>query len=337
MEKNQKRYFAFLLISFMLILPTCGGGGGGQGGGAGESNNNSENFLGWWQTNWSTNGESIDVKYTTGNNTVSETSSTTNEYDQYGVLIGQKTKIVTKGEDIYGRQQDLVTNINYTLGLKPVSWERAGTIIFPAGAQLEQSLSSITLDEKVSYQYNTNGQLQGGTYNAEISGHISTSSNKATYSGSVTGTPVVKNGQLLLETYTETIEYYSGDTLYAKTDRVISGASELLGGKWVTVRQNHETVTTYSSGSQRKSEIEILWPRDQNGVLTGKSGNGTVTGSEFINGQSVTYTGTVAVDYAFDQKRGWYKNGYIENRLADTALPKRLPFEIILVDDIDIF
>lgn len=35
MEKKQKRYFALMLISFALLLPTCGGGGGGGGGGSG--------------------------------------------------------------------------------------------------------------------------------------------------------------------------------------------------------------------------------------------------------------------------------------------------------------
>jgi ABC-type transport system involved in cytochrome bd biosynthesis fused ATPase/permease subunit len=105
--------------------------------------------------------------------------------------------------------------------------------------------------------------------------------------------------------------------------------------KWVTVSENHVTKTTYANGSQRNSDITILWQREQNGIISGKSGSGVVTGSELINGKLINYTGSITVDYSFDSNLwgGWYKSGYNESRVAESLLPKRLPFEVIFIDD----
>jgi hypothetical protein len=52
-----------------------------------------------------------------------------------------------------------------------------------------------------------------------------------------------------------------------------------------------------------------------------------------VDGTPVTYVGSITFEYGFDAQAGWYKTGYREERSAALALPKRLPFESIFIDD----
>ena len=328
--------FAVLLS---VSLFACGGGGGG---GSGSSNNSSNSnpsdgeLLGWWEAQWSEDGRSINIKYTKGNNTLSETTITTNTYNKYGMLVGKYEETTAIGEDIYGREQNLIYKKPYVFtggSVKLYQIVRAGTIIYPAGMQFEQGQYSRSINSTTTYQYDSGGSLTGGSYSENFSGQISFPTGKFTYLGDVTATPETKDGQLFFKQQVETTDYYDGNKFYAETERIINGSLQYLGGKWVTVSENHVTKTTYANGSQRNSNITILWQRDQNGVTSGKSGSGVVTGSESIYGKLINYTGSITVDYSFDSKLGWYKSGYYESRVAESLLPKRLPFEVIFIDD----
>ena len=326
-----------VLLSVSLIA--CGGGGGsGSSSNSSNSNTSDGELLGWWEAQWSEDGASINAKYTKGNNSLSEITTTKNTYNQYGILVRIDEVTTAKGVDTYGREQDLTTDSLYLwLGgkVRPDSSLRTGTFVYPAGMQFDQSQYSRSINSTITYQYDSMGNLTGGSYSENFSGQISFQTGKFTYSGNVTATPEIKDGQLLFKQQVETTDYYDGGKLYAETERIISGNSQYFGGKWVTVSENHVTKTTYANGSQRNSDINILWQRDQYGINTGKSGSGVVTGSEIINGKPVNYTGSITVDYDFHSNLGWYKSGYYESRVAESSLPKRLPFEVILfIDDI---
>lgn len=329
-----------LLMSFLI---SCSGGGGGG------SHNSSSNpsyandgngpgeLSGWWETQWSDDGTSININYMKGNNTLSKTTTATNDYNQYGLVVGRYEKTTAIGEDIYGREQNLITEIPYEWhggGVKPDSTVRTGTFVYPAEMKSEQSQYFRSINSTIIFQYDSNGYLTGGSGSENFLGQISSPTDKITYSGNATAIPEIRDGQLLFKQQVETTDYYYRDKLYASTERIISGNSQYLGGEWVTVSENHVTKITYANGSQRNSDITILWQRNQdNGVTSGKSGSGVVTGSEIINGNPVNYTGSITVYYSFDSKIGWYKSGYYESRIARSSLPKRLPFEVIFIDD----
>jgi hypothetical protein len=241
-----------------------------------------------------------------------------------------------KGEDIYGREQNMtiaIPSAYYGGSLKPESVVASGTLIYPAGAETEQSWFARTIKVTVSYQYD-NGVLKGGSGNEEFSGHISASAGDITYSGGATASFTVKDGQLLWAERVEKASYFFEDRLYAETVTSVTPQAQYLGGAWITVSETYKTITTYADGSQRESEIVILSQRDEHGVLTGKSGGGVVTGTEVINGKSVKYDGSITISYGFvPQRWGWIRFGYSEKRSAETKLPERLPFEVISIDD----
>ena len=213
---------------------------------------------------------------------------------------------------------------------KPDSVAASGTFVYPPMTTSDQSSFTRTLKVTVHYEYDDQGELTGGTGNEEFSGSIP---GGITYWGSATGTFAAQYGELVWTERVEETDYYLYGVPYAETVTVVTPESEYLGGKLVVVQESVDTVTTYSDGSHRESEIVVLWQRDENGVCTGKSGSGVVSGAETVNGVSVDYTGSITLDYRFDSRIGWHKGGYSEERSAGTALPQRLPLEAIFVDD----
>jgi hypothetical protein len=94
------------------------------------------------------------------------------------------------------------------------------------------------------------------------------------------------------------------------------------------------TTTRYADGSNRESEIVLVWQRNAAGLTSGRSGSGTVSGVEVVNGVSIKYDGEITLDYGFDTRIGWFKTGYREELSANAALPNRLPLEVISIDDL---
>jgi len=278
----------------------------------------------WWVPTWSEDGVDLSVEYTQGTGKLSESIHVGTSYDSFGVPVEGSEVTVRKGEDIYGRELDMTigTLSGWHAQLKPDSVVASGTATHPAGF-------ARTLRVTVHYEYNES-QLRGGSGNEEFSVRIP---GGITYSGSATGTFTAQYGQLVWTERVENTSYYLGDKPYAETVIVTTPESDYLGGRLVVVQQSVKTTTTYADGSRRESDIVISWQRDENGVCSGKSGSGVVTGTEVVNGTPVDYTGSVTLDYGFDSHIGWYKTGYSEARSAETELPKRLPFEVIFIDD----
>ncbi len=195
------------------------------------------------------------------------------------------------------------------------------------------------LDVAVNYTYDGNGRLSGGSGHEEILGHVTTSRGRIFYSGTATGAFMVKDGQLLCTQRIEQTGYFSDSEPYAEVQIVSTPEFQYLGGSWVIASDTQNITTTYADGSQRESEITIVWERNANGIPTHKNGSGVATGTEIVNGKEVHYTASTNIDYGFHtsylHSYGWIKAGYSEQRSAESPLPKRLPFEIISVDDPD--
>jgi hypothetical protein len=290
----------------------------------------------WWLPKWSDDGANLNLRYTRGKGTMSQTTQNERQYNSFGVQVGGDVVIHRKGEDIYGREQDMIirTLSSWRGSVKPDSVAASGTITYPNEVGVGQSWFNRSLKVMVIPEYNEKGEIKGGSGTESFSGHILTSAGKVTYSGSATGTFTVSYGKLHWTQRIEETTYYLGDKPYAVTVTVIIPESQMLGGNLLPIREHTKTTTTCADGSRRESDVVILWPRNENGVLTGKSGSGVVTGTEVINGKPVNYTGLVTIDYGFDSKEGWHKVGYNEKRSADTGLPNRLPFEVIYIDDL---
>jgi hypothetical protein len=198
--KSSGRVWYGVVVIFAVLLSVslfaCGGGGGG---GSGSSNNSSNSnpsdgeLLGWWEAQWSEDGRNINIKYTKGNNTLSEITTTTNTYSPYGVLIGKYQETTAIGEDIYGREQNLITKKPYGWhgGLKIDSEAQTGTIVFPASIQFNLSQYARDINSTLTYQYGSTGDLTSGSYSEIFSGQISYTTDKITYSGNVTATPEI--------------------------------------------------------------------------------------------------------------------------------------------------
>jgi hypothetical protein len=289
----------------------------------------------WWLPKWSDDGENLSLTYTQGKGTMSETNQNVRKYNNFGVQYGGEVVTHRKGEDFYGREQDMTirTPLSWHGSVQPDSVAASGTITYPTAVGVEQSWFTRSLNVTVFYEYNDKGEFMGGSGKESFSGHILTNTGKITYSGSATGNFTVLYGKLLWTHRIEETKYNDGDKPYAETVMVIFPESQMLAGSLLTIREHAKTTTTYADGSRRESDVVILWPRNENGVLIGKSGSGVVNGTEVINGKPISYTGSVTIDYGFTSKEGWHKVGYNEKRLADIGLPNRLPFEVIFIDD----
>ena len=287
----------------------------------------------WWTPEWSQDGTTLKVRYTAGKDRLSESIRVRRSLSPSGVQIAGQEATHRAGIDVYGREQDVTIGmLSGLLGrLKPDSLVAQGTFTYPAEAGPADALFTRILTVTISCDYNEKGQLQSGSGHERVSGQIATTAGQIPYSGNATGGLTVRNGQFIWTERSEETRY--GDGAYAKTVAVITGQTEYLGGQWRQVSETTRTSTTYADGSQRESEIVILWQRNEHGVVTGKSGSGTVSGTEVVGGRPVEYSGWITVDYAFDSRRGWYKAGYSETRSANGGLPKRLPFEVLFVDD----
>jgi hypothetical protein len=298
-------------------------------------------LAGWWLPTWSEDDTNLNVDYTSRKSTLIDVTHVENFYNPFGVKIGEILVIKRNGEDFYGRGQNVTVGTLLTFhngGVKPDSVVPNGTIIYPVRSALEGGSAILITYERsfnmtINYEYDE-GYLKNGSGNEEFSGHISTSPGNITYSGNVTVSFKEMDGQIVWTEYIEKTIYSYENRPYAETVTVTTPQYEYLGGKWLTVREKYKTTTIYTDGNMRKSEIGIIWQRTEYGTTSAKNGSGIVNGSEVINGETVDYTGSIAIDYGLDSRMGWYKTGYNEKIFANAGLPKRLPFEVVFVDDL---
>lgn len=290
----------------------------------------------WWISQWSSNGLVLDIMYTKGRNTLTEVIHRGSTYSPFGEpLTGSEVRTRT-GEDIYGRVQNVtISTIAVWHGsAKPDTLAAAGTFRYPATGGDENVSFTRSFNLTITGTYDASGRLTGGRGSERYSGELLTADGAITYAGTATGSFAVNDGALVWTERAEKTSYsYHGEP-YAETAAVIRPESAYLGGGDVKVRETVSTTTTYADGSFRESDLVLVWQRNSAGVTSGRSGSGTVRGTELVNGTAVEYTGTISLDYGFDTRLGWFKSGYHEARSAERALPKRLPFEVVYNDDL---
>lgn len=298
---------------------------------------NEDALTGWWSPKWSEDGKDLNVTYNRGRNTMSISIRVSNSYNPFGVQTNGGEVKENVGEDVYGRELNITVATPSTWRGGPVKPDYIignGSIIYPVGANLEQSLFSRRFNVTINNEYDENGNLIGAYGKEEFSGHISTQTEKITYSGYAIGNFTEKDGQVVWTERIEKTNYYHNDKPYAETVTTVIPSSEYLGGKWVKTREDQKTVTTYADGSKRESELIIILRRNEYGVMAGMNGKGIVTGSDVINGKNINYSGSIVINYGLKSNIGWYKIVYNEKISGSGRLLKRLPFEAIYISDI---
>ena len=261
----------------------------------------------WWRQEWSADGGTLSVNYNQCQSNLSGTETIGKNYTSGGVLENSTDVELRHGTDVYGRAQNrtiATLSIWHGGSVKPDSETAEGTIVYPATAD---SLFTRSVSVNLTWEYDSNGRLWGGTGAEESSGHISTSGSGLTFSGSASGSFLIMSGKLACTQRVEQTDYYYEGKLYANVTTVITPQSQWFGGVLSIVRETCKTTTTYADGGQRESDIVVLWQRNENGSLTGKSGSGSVTGTEIINGRPVSYTGVITLSYDYNTQSGWHK------------------------------
>jgi hypothetical protein len=244
----------------------------------------------------------------------------------------------TQNEDTYGKLANTTTRaISYSSSgsfyLSPNPPAANGSLVYPSSSSFEQSQFFRNFTSTVTYDNYTPGYTPtNGTYNEEFLGHIATSAGEITFSGNVTA-PLTWAFDQAFVNRTEKTSYFLNGKPYAETSLTTTWESNYINGAYRTMRENDITETFFADGSQRTSQITILYQRDENGTITGKSGTGTILGTDSIGGQSVNYTGTINIAYVRNQAGAWLKTGYYENRTAALGLLKREPFEVLFIED----
>ena len=254
-----------------------------------------------------------------------------------GVLLNSSVTITAGTQDLYGRQNNSTQiNISYPgtpFYLTPYPPAAFGSLIYPKNSSFEQSQYARNFTSKVNYENYTQGTTPiKGTYNEEFLGHISISAGEITFFGNVTASLTWGRGDQGLANATEKTSYLLNGKPYAQTSAKSSYVSTLINGVYLLSNETVETETFFADGSHRTSQITILYQRDDHGTQTGKSGVGTVWGTDVIGERSVDYTGSIALSY-INPYGVYIKSGYYETRNATSELLTRVPFEVLFIDD----
>jgi hypothetical protein len=149
----------------------------------------------WWNPQWSDDGQELDVQYTIGRNTLTERIHVGASYTPSGEPIQGSEVTTRKGEDIYGRAQNMT--IGHFAGWhgspKPDSIIAYWTFIYPAQETYENGWFTRELNVTVAREFNEAGRLSGGSGTETFSGHFKTADGILTYSGTATATFSVKD------------------------------------------------------------------------------------------------------------------------------------------------
>lgn len=293
----------------------------------------------WWAETWSEDGREFEAKYTWGVGSGSYTgnSTMTFDFDPAGVILKRTTVEHLVGEDDYGRGIDLTTtevHVRREGSLKWDSLSATGTSDYQTTAGGAQVLFTRTFTSATTnLEFYVGGLVKSGRVDEEFSGRISSSTGEIAYSGNASSPFTFVDGDIAYGERTETTSFYNNGEPYADMVMVIRPESQLINNAWRLVSDNITTETVYADGSQRGSETLTLYTRDSYGRLSSKSESGTVTGTEIIRGETTAYQGSIVVTYILASDGACDKRYYNETRSAQTALPKRLPLEVIFAHD----
>ncbi len=164
-------------------------------------------------------------------------------------------------------------------------------------------------------------------------GRITTSAGEITFLGNATAPLTFRDGKQAFVSRTEKTSYFLDGRPYVETSLTIIGESSEILGEYRLMKETDKTDTFFADGSQRTSQITIVYQRDEHATCTGKSGSGTVFGTDLVEGRLVSYDGTIGLNYIFGLGGIWHKAAYYENRAAASRLIERVPFEVMFIDD----
>jgi hypothetical protein len=267
-----------------------------------------------------------------------QTQNITYIYNNIGVLINKTAITNIQSEDICGKLANITTiGVGYSMSapfyLSPYPPAAYGSLVYSASSSFEQSQFFRNFTSTVKYDNYTPGILYPmGTYNEDFFGQIPTSAGEITFTGNVTAPLTWLKYDQAFGNRTEKTSYFLNGKSYAETTLTTTWITLLINGAYRLMNESDVTETFFADGSQRSSQITVLYQRDENGTITGISGTGTVLGMDQIRGQSVDYTGVITIPYLQNQG-GWIKTGYYETRTAAAGLLTRVPFEVLFIDD----
>lgn len=293
----------------------------------------------WWNTNWASDGSTLNVTY----NQVSPTSPpitqiVENKSYGHGVLINSTVITIEQINDHYGRQiNTTTTTISFhstTFFLSPNGLASYGSLFYPNTSSFEQSQFARNFTSTVNYENYTAGSTpNNGSYNEEFSGHIATSAGEITFFGNATASLALLGGVQSYTSYLVKTSYFLNGEPYAETSVTSSYKSSYIVTEYRLIEETVETKTFFADGSQRTSNIVISYTYNETGgFCTGKSGSGTVWGTDLVGGKIVNYNGSISLAFGGFNSAG-QKTGYYENRNTTVGLLKRVPFEVFFIDD----
>lgn len=267
-------------------------------------------------SNISLDGKNISVTYKYVNSTLKDSYSVTQKNGTYG--YGYYLTIKTTGHDIKG------TNNNRTaIYFNKYSNQFTGNDFKSGIVKKNNSDGSWSIDNiKVVSNSLMTETMTGRTFTG------------LTYSGNANYTLYFANGERLTKNITMRAKFYKNGIYYATITSIIIPTYQLIAGSYQVIKQNMTSKTTYANNDTRKSIIITTYKRDSTGKLIGMGTSGTSSGTETINGKTVTYTGKITVQTKYDPKDTWNENyttgNYTEIRTSTSStLVRRTPIEAL--------
>ncbi|HTX61531.1 MAG TPA: hypothetical protein VMC48_04425 [Methanobacterium sp.] len=264
----------------------------------------------------SSNGKVISVKYNYGTSTLKDTFSVTYKYGTYG--YGYYGVAKTTGKDIKGNnvKQTVVyyNEDNNYFTFKDLKYSNV--------SKSNSDGSWSTTYTKVVSTYQMTETTKAKTFNG------------LTYSATTDYDLYYENGQRLIESALTNLKFYKNGAFYATITSSYTPTYKKIANFIYTIKDKFYSKTTYANGDTRKSTIYTYSTRESKGILTGQSTSGTSSGTEEVNGVSVSYTGKITITTKKDPKDTWHEyfvNGdYYEIKTSTSStLVKRLPLEAL--------
>lgn len=264
----------------------------------------------------SSSGKTISVKYNYGSSTLADSFSSTYKDGTYG--YGYYGVAKTAGKDIKGN------NIKQTI------------------VYFNEDNNYFTFKD-LKYANTTKSNTDGSwsnTFTKVVSDDLMTETSKGktfnglTYSTSAKYNLFYENGQRLYNSAIANIKYYKDGVFYATVTSSYNGTLQYINNYILTVKAKSYSKTTYANGDIRKSTIYMYFNRNSNGKLIGQTTSGNSSGTEKVNGKTVTYTGKIKIGTKYDPKDTWHEyyvtGDYTETKTSSSAsLVRRLPLEAV--------
>jgi hypothetical protein len=265
----------------------------------------------------SADGKNISVKYNYITSTLKDQVSITKKTGSYG--YGYYGTVHTSGKDIKGN------NINRTTVYFNKYHNYFTFNDFKTGTLKESNADGSWTNSniKVTSTYLMTSTSTGRTFNG------------LTFSGTENYTLYyASNGQKLIKNSVMTTKFYKNGVYYATVTSKEIPTYKYIGNSYLTIKETATINTLYANNNTRKSIISQLCTRNSAGTLIGMKTSGTSSGTEKVNGKTVTYTGKITIPTKYDPKDTWdekYTTGnYYETRTStSTNLVRILPLEAV--------